>query len=52
MENKSAILLVVFLGKTLGEVLHLGVVDRWPATPKRARYSALIALIAFLVTGG
>ena len=20
---------------------HLGVVDRWPATPKRARYSAL-----------
>ena len=22
---------------------HLGVVDRWPATPKRARYSALIA---------
>ena len=22
---------------------HLGVVDTWPATPKRARYSALIA---------
>ena len=22
---------------------HLGLIDRWPVTPKRARYSALIA---------
>ena len=26
---------------------HIGVVDRWPATPKRARYSALIAFLGF-----
>ena len=26
------------------EFSHLGVVDRWPASPKQARYSALVAL--------
>ena len=31
------------LGKALSGIPHLGVVDREPATPKRARYSALIA---------
>ena len=24
---------------------HLGVVDRWPATPKQARYSVLVAFL-------
>ena len=43
MENKPASLLVVRLGRTLSGFPHLGVVDRWPVTPKRARYSALIA---------
>ena len=42
MENKPARLLVV-LGKALSGIPHLGEVDRWPATPERARYSALIA---------
>ena len=37
VENKPASLLVVPLGKALGGIPHLGVVDRWPATPKRAR---------------
>ena len=38
MENKPASLLVVPLGKALGAGLpHLGVVDKWMATPKRAR---------------
>ena len=42
MKNKPASLLVVPLGKALmgkaGKGFpHLGVVDRWPATPKQAR---------------
>ena len=37
MENKPASLLVVPLGKALSGIFHLGVVDRWLATPKRAR---------------
>ena len=36
MENKPASLLVVPLEKALSGIPHLGVVDRWPATPKRA----------------
>ena len=43
MKNKPANLLVVSLGKVLSEAPQLDVVDRWPATPKQARYSALIA---------
>ena len=45
MENKPASLLVVPLGKVRNGIppSHLGGVDRWPATRKRARYSALIA---------
>ena len=30
-------------GGHLAEFPHLGVVDRWPATPMRARYSAMVA---------
>ena len=42
MENKPASLLVVPLWEGhLAGFPHLGVVDRWLATPKRARYSAL-----------
>ena len=43
VENKPASLLVLF-GKALklNGIPHLGVVDRWPATPKRAHYKALI----------
>ena len=37
MESKPARLLVVPLGKAHSGISHLGVVDRWPATPKRAR---------------
>ena len=37
VENKPASLLVVPLGKTLSGFPYLDVVDRWPATPKRAR---------------
>ena len=37
VENKPASLLVVPLGKTLNGIPHLGAVDRWLATPKRAR---------------
>ena len=37
MENKPASLLVVPLAKVLSWIPHLGEVDRWPATPKRAR---------------
>ena len=40
--NKPASLLVVPLGKTRKGFPHLGVVDRWPPTPKRARCSALM----------
>ena len=36
VENKPASLLVP-LGKALSGVPHLGVVDRWLVTPKRAR---------------
>ena len=36
VENKPASLLVVPLGKALSGIPHLGVVDRWPATPERA----------------
>ena len=47
MESKPGSLLVVSLEKALGggqhlAFSHLGVVDRWLATSKRARYSALI----------
>ena len=48
MENKHASLLVVPLGKAFSEIPHLGplgVVDRWPATSKEARYSALITCL-------
>ena len=37
VENKPASLLVVPLGKALSGIPHLGVVDRWVATLKRAR---------------
>ena len=40
--NKPASFLVVPLGKTRKGFPHLGVVDRWPPTPKRARCSALM----------
>ena len=36
-------ILVVPLGRTLARFPHLGVADRWLATPKRAWYSAVIA---------
>ena len=39
MENELVNLHVVPLGKALCGIPYLGVVDRWPATPKRARYS-------------
>ena len=42
VESKPASLLVVPLGKAFSGIPHLGVVDSWPATPERARYSALI----------
>ena len=37
VESKPASLLVVSVGKALSRIPHLGVVDRWLATPKRAR---------------
>ena len=37
MENKPASLLVVLLGKALIAIPSFSVVDRGPATPKRAR---------------
>ena len=37
VENKPASLLVVPLGRAFSGIPHLGVVDRWLATPKRAR---------------
>ena len=49
MENKPASLLVVPLEglfcrwEDLTGFPHLGEVDRWPTTPKRACYSAVIA---------
>ena len=45
MKNKPTSLLVVSLGKALRRIPHLGVVDRWPIPPKRARYRALIAFL-------
>ena len=42
---EPASLLVVPLGKALSGIPHLDVVGRWPATPKRARYSALIVFL-------
>ena len=33
------------LERHLGWIPHLGAVDKWPATPKRARYSTLIAFL-------
>ena len=45
VENKPASLLVVLLGKAFSGFPHVGVVDRWPATSKRARYCALIAFL-------
>ena len=44
VEDKPASLLVVSLKyRPLAGFPHLKVIDRWLATPKRARYSALIA---------
>ena len=43
VENKPESLLVVPLGKALTGIPHLRVVDRWPVSPKRGRYSDLIA---------
>ena len=43
MENKPASLLVVPLGKALSWIPHRSVVERWLATPKRAR-TALLSL--------
>ena len=43
--NKPASLLVVPLGKALNVFPLLRVVPRRPATPKRARYSDLIAFL-------
>ena len=42
MENKPESLLVVPLRKVFSDIPHLGVVDRWSATPKQARHSALV----------
>ena len=44
MENKPASLFVVHWERHLAGFSHLDVVERWPTTPKRALYSALIAL--------
>ena len=44
MENKPTRLLDVPLVMALDGIPHLAEVDRWPATPKRARYRALTAL--------
>ena len=46
--SKPASLLVVPLEKALNGIPHLSVVDRWPATTKRAR----TAHGRFLVIGG
>ena len=46
VENKPIRLIVVRLcrwERHLAEFPHVGVKERWPTTPKRARYSALIA---------
>ena len=43
VENKPASLLVVHWERHLVGFPHLSVEDRWTATPKRARYSTLIA---------
>ena len=46
VENKPASLLVVPLSKARKGFPHLGVVDRWPPTPKRARG----AILSFMET--
>ena len=43
VKNKPASLLMVPLERHLAGFPHFGVVDRWLATSKQARYSALIA---------
>ena len=43
VRNKLASSLVVLLGKAFSGFPDVGVVGRWPETPKRTRYSALIA---------
>ena len=48
VENKLTSSFVVSLAKALSGIPLLDVVDRWPATPKRA----CIALDRFLVIGG
>ena len=45
VENRPASLLVVPLGKALGEIPHLGVVDGRLATSKQACYSASITFL-------
>ena len=45
MANKPTSSLVVPLGKAISGIPHLGVVDRWPATPKRALYGFLMAFL-------
>ena len=42
LESKLASLIVTHLEKALKltEIVHLEGVDRWPATPERARYNA------------
>ena len=44
MENKPASLLLCHCEGHLAGLPHLGVLDRWPVTPKRACYSALTQL--------
>ena len=43
MENEPAGLIFEPMEKALIGLSLLGVVDRWSATPKQARYSALVA---------
>ena len=45
MENKPASLYLCLWERHSAGFPHLGVKDRWPATLKRARYSALIAFL-------
>ena len=43
VKNKLATLPAMSLGQTLNGIPHRRVVDKWLATPKRARYYAFIA---------
>ena len=46
VENKPASLLVIMLGKALSAIPpSYRVGDRWPSSPKRARYGALIVFL-------